>query len=314
MSFSSAAKNEVIHHQPGERCCQIAELSAFLHLNGSIMRGHEISLVMRTENAATARRIFSLLKAQFGISTQISMKENVRFSKGHIFELAISGEDTVRSILSQTGLMRGEFQLNEGINADIVKKKCCKRAFLRGVFLAAGSVANPKKNYHLEFVTRNETFAADLCRLLAGLNLNPKTVLRKDSPVVYLKDGEGIVEFLKLIGANTAILNLENVRILKQVRNDVNRAVNCETANLQKTLDAAYRQAENIRYIEANRGFEKLTPALRQIAELRLENPEASLAELSEMTGENIGKSGINHRLRKLDDIAEKIKVKKGEL
>ncbi|MDP2892721.1 MAG: DNA-binding protein WhiA [Bacillota bacterium] len=313
MSFSSAAKHEIIHNKIGGQCCLAAELCAFLHLNGSIILGSGLSLMLRTEDPATARRVFTLLKALFGIHTGIAMKDSTKFKKGHIFELGVSGEETVKEILHRTGLMKGDAELFPGIAGGVVKKRCCRRAFLRGAFLAAGSVANPEKNYHLEFVTHSSVFAEDICRLLAGFGLHSKTVIRKGSPIVYLKDGEGIVEFLKLIGANNAILELENVRILKQVRNNVNRAVNCETANLQKTLDASYRQAGNIKYLEANYGFDKLSPQLRRIAELRLEYPDATLSELSELAEENIGKSGVNHRLRKLDEIAERIREKKGE-
>ncbi len=316
MSFSSDAKEEIIHHFPKKDCCLLAELSAVLHLNGAITGGSEISLVIRTENPALARRCFLIIKKLFNISAEITAKDNIHFKKGHLYTLAVAGEENTRAILKVCGLTKDEeslFSLIPGIDKKIIRNKCCQRAYIKGTFLGAGSVAKPEKNYHLEFIMPNEEFCGDFRKLLASHGLNPKVVMRKESHILYIKDGEGIVELLRLIGANNAILNLENVRILKQVRNDVNRAVNCETANLQKTLDASYRQLENIRYIETHTGFDRLSPQLREIAELRLENPEATLQEMSDMLPVPIGKSGVNHRLRKLEDIAKTMRERKGD-
>lgn len=316
MSFSSDAKEEIIHHFPKGNCCLIAELSAVLHLNGAITGGIEISLVIHTENPALARRCFQIIKKLFGISAEITAKDYIHFKKGHLYTLTVTGEENTRNILKSCGLMKNEepyITLVRGIDKRIIKKKCCQRAFIKGTFLAVGSVAKPEKNYHLEFIMPNEEFCNDFRKILAAYELNPKVVMRKENHIIYIKDGEGIVGLLRLIGANNAILNLENVRILKQVRNDVNRAVNCETANLQKTLDASYRQVESIRFIERHAGFDRLSPQLREIAELRMENPEATLQELSDMLSIPIGKSGVNHRLRKLEDIASAMKEKEGE-
>lgn len=316
MSFSSDTKEEIIHHYPGSECCLIAELSAILHLSGSISIGSETSLVIHTENPALARRCFQIIKKLYNIIAEVTAKDNQHFNKGHLYMLTITGEKNTRTVLKSCGLMKDEDEfvsLVAGIDANLIKKKCCKRAFIKGTFLGAGSVANPEKNYHLEFIVPNEDFCTGFQKILSGFGLNPKVVIRKDNHIIYIKDGEGIVELLHLIGANNAILNLENVRILKQVRNGVNRAVNCETANLQKTLNASYRQAENIKYIEKMIGFEKLSPQLREIAELRMEYPDATLQELSDMLNFSIGKSGVNHRLRKLEEIAMRIRDRKGE-
>lgn len=316
MSFSSDTKEDIIHHYSGNECCLVAELSAILHLNGSISIGSEISLVIHTENPALARRCFQIIKKLYNIIAEVTAKDNQHFNKGHLYMLTINGEKNSRTVLKSCGLMRdGEesVSLVTGIDTRLIRKKCCKRAFIKGTFLGAGSIANPEKNYHLEFIAPNKDFCMGFQKILASFGLNPKVVIRKDSYVIYIKDGEGIVDLLRLIGANNAILNLENVRILKQVRNDVNRAVNCETANLQKTLNASYRQAENIKYIENMMGFEKLSPQLREIAEMRIEYPDATLQELSDMLDVSIGKSGVNHRLRKLEEIAKRIRDREGE-
>ncbi|MGI5997638.1 MAG: DNA-binding protein WhiA, partial [Lutispora sp.] len=199
-------------------------------------------------------------------------------------------------------------RINNRIPNSIVKKDCCKRAYLRGVFLGGGSISAPEKTYHLEMVTSNETYAKDIKNLINSFGLNAKIVLRKDYFVVYLKEGENIVDFLNIIGAHSALLDLENVRIYKEMRNNVNRLVNCETANLSKTVNAAMRQINNIKYIKEHMGLNKLPKNLRDIAEARLLHQDASLKELGEMLSPAVGKSGVNHRLRKLDELAEQLK------
>ena len=175
-------------------------------------------------------------------------------------------------------------------------------------------MSDPERTYHLEIICHNKILAAELKKLMHDFNLNAKIIKRKGNYVVYLKEGENIVDFLNVIGAHLALLELENIRILKGMRNDVNRIVNCETANLQKTVDASVRQAESIRYIRDNLGFDKLPDNLREIAQLRLQYSDASLKELGEMLEPPLGKSGVNHRLRKLDKIAEDMKNVKGEV
>ncbi len=204
-------------------------------------------------------------------------------------------------------------RLNRTIDVRLIKKRCCKRAYIRGAFLGGGSVSDPEKIYHLEIVTHSDSYANSLCSLINEFGLNAKTIERKNNYVVYLKEGEHIVNLLNIIGAHSALLDLENIRIYKDMRNNINRIVNCETANLSKTINAAVRQIENIRYIEDSYGLSNLSPSLREVAELRLNNPDASLRELGEMLNPPIGKSGVNHRLRKLDKIAEELKNKGGE-
>lgn len=194
------------------------------------------------------------------------------------------------------------------------KKRCCKKSYLKGAFLSAGSMSDPEKTYHLEIISHHRSLAKEVNDLITYFNLNAKVIKRKGYFVVYLKEGENIVDFLNIIGAHGALLELENVRILKEMRNNVNRIVNCETANLQKTVDASIRQVENIKYIRDNLGFDNLPENLVQIAELRLEYSDASLKELGEMLSPTLGKSGVNHRLRKLDEIAENTRLMKGEL
>lgn len=178
-----------------------------------------------------------------------------------------------------------------------------KRTFLRGAFLGGGSISRPASDYHLEMVTGNEDFAQTIIKVMQSFSLKAKLTDRKNEYIVYLKDGESIINFLSVIGAHNAMMELENVRIVKEMRNNVNRAVNCETANLNKVVKAAVRQVSCINYIDEHMGLSELPQGLQDTARLRLQYPDVSLNDLVEYSG-GLGKSGINHRLKKLQDIA----------
>ena len=192
------------------------------------------------------------------------------------------------------------------VDAKFLEKSCCRRAFLRGAFLCAGSVSDPEKGYHLEFVCSKEAKARQLRQVIQGFDIEAKIVLRKKYYVVYIKEGAGIVDLLNVMGAHVALMDLENLRILKEMRNSINRRVNCETANITKTVNAANRQIEDILFLRDHYGLQKLPPALRDMALARLEYPDAPLKELGQRLEPPVGKSGVNHRLRKLSELAEK--------
>lgn len=197
------------------------------------------------------------------------------------------------------------------IHNRLLKQNCCRRAFIRGAFLAAGSVSDPEKSYHFELVSVSKEKAVQLQQILLLFQIDARIVLRKRHYVVYVKEGSQIVALLGLMGAHVSLMQLENVRIVKEMRNSVNRKVNCETANLNKTVSAAVRQVEDIRYIESRVGLYQLADSLEETARLRLEHPDASLKELGDMMSPKVGKSGVNHRLRKLSLMAEQLR--KGE-
>ena len=196
----------------------------------------------------------------------------------------------------------------------VTQQSCCKRAFIRGAFLASGSISDPEKGYHFEIVCSDQQKAEQLQELIRSFQIDAKIVLRKKSYVVYVKEGAQIVDILAVMEANVALMNLENIRILKEMRNSVNRKVNCETANINKTVSAAVKQIEDIRLIERRVGFYSLNEGLAEIAELRLQYPEATLKELGMMLNPQVGKSGVNHRLRKLSEIADELRNDKEEL
>lgn len=314
MSFSSIAKNEICRISEEKDCCQMAELSAILRMSGTIQIFGKQGMGFRitTENPAIARRIFSLLKFEFNIHTDILVKKNSSLKKNNIYMLDVSANLGAKDILIKTGILKenenGIINFSNKIGSEIIKRSCCKRAYIRGAFLGGGSLSNPEKTYHMEFVTNSLEHAEELMKLINSFNLNSKVIQRKYNYIVYLKEGENIIDLLNIIGAHSALLDLENVRIYKEMRNNVNRLVNCETANLNKTVDAAVRQTESIKLIKERTGLKKLPTGLREVAELRLNYPDVSLKELGEMLIPPIGKSGINHRLRKIEKIAEELR------
>ena len=193
------------------------------------------------------------------------------------------------------------------VDSRFIQKSCCRRAFLRGAFLCVGSISDPEKGYHLEFVCTGEIRARQLQRLIQEFDIEARILIRKKYHVVYIKEGAGIVDLLNVMGAHMSLMNLENLRILKEMRNSINRRVNCETANITKTVNAASRQIEDILYLRDHYGLQKLPPALRRMAEVRLEYPDAPLKELGQYLEPPVGKSGVNHRLRKLSELAQQV-------
>ncbi|AEG61804.1 DNA-binding protein WhiA [Desulforamulus ruminis] len=314
MSFSAVTKDELARIIGTKKCCRVAELSALIKMDGSVQISgqKQLSLNIVTENAATARKIFKLVKSLFGLSTEVLVRRKVRLRKNNVYLVRIPPQPGVMEILKALGMVEGGFALSEeGIAEKLVTWDCCRRAYLRGAFLGGGSVNNPEGTYHLEIITDNLPHARDIAGLMQKFNLSAKVSPRKNWYVVYLKGSEQIVECLNHMGAHSALLDFENVRIYKDMRNQVNRLVNCETANLNKTVNAAVRQLDNIQYLADTIGLEKLPRSLREAAELRLQYPDASLKELGELWDPPVGKSGVNHRMRKLERLAEKVRSRK---
>ncbi|NLB42985.1 MAG: DNA-binding protein WhiA [Clostridiales bacterium] len=311
MTFSSKAKNEMCRINMKRSCCKLAELAALIHTSGSVQQGNgkKASLKLTTENASIARRIFMLIKDSYQITPEVLVRRNRRLRKNNSYVLLVPVSKVTSKILEDTCIRMRTIDDNMEIQLDgnplLIRKRCCKRSYLRGAFLGGGSVSDPEKAYHLEFVAHSEKYGEALCELINDLGLHAKMIERKNNFVVYLKEGEHIVNLLSLIGAHTALLNFENIRIYKDMRNNINRIVNCETANLGKTINASIRQIENIEYIRERIGLANLSPSLREIADLRIKYPDACLRELGDMLSPQVGKTGVNHRLRKLDKIAE---------
>ncbi len=308
MSFSADVKNELARVTGEQGCCHTAELASLLRMGGTlIIRGnHNVGINFTSENAAVARKVLTLLKNGFQLKTEVVVKRARRLKKNNSYQVIVVPSAQVAGPLTQLGLMQTNKD-DDNSSKLILRKNCCRRAYLRGAFLGGGSVNKPAGDYHLELVSSNYAFAASLLKVMKAFALPAKLTERKKDFVVYLKDGDAITSFLRIIGAHNALLLFENVRVVKEMRNQVNRIVNCETANLQKTVNAAVRQVEAIRLIERTEGIASLPLVLQETAELRLLYPQATLQELVDHDGGKISKSGINHRLRKLVEIAESI-------
>lgn len=309
MSFASETKKELTNLEI-KPCCLKAELSALIRMNGSLsFSNRNITLDIQTENAAIARRIYTLLKRQYEVSVELLVRKKMRLKKNNVYIVRIVLG--AKAILEDLSILEENFMFVRNIAESLVKKKCCKRSYIRGAFLAGGSVNNPEtSSYHLEIFSMYKEHNDSLCELMNTFQLNSKTLERKKGFITYLKEAEKITEFLNVIGAHQALLRFEDVRIIRDMRNSVNRLVNCETANLNKTIGAAQRQVDNIEYINRRIGLDALPEKLREIARLRVDYQDVTLKELGEMVSSGtISKSGINHRLRKLDEMAEQLRT-----
>ncbi|WP_031547549.1 DNA-binding protein WhiA [Salinicoccus luteus] len=307
MSFASEMKNELTRIEV-DTCCMKSELSALIKMNGALSHFNgEWIINIQTENAAIARRIFSLIRNLYGVEIELLVRRKMKLKKNNVYISRIKKDS--RKVLEDLDIMKGGV-LSHEISDTVKEKECCIRSYLRGAFLAGGSVNNPETSaYHLEIFSLYEEHAKNLTELMNGYELNAKFIERKRGYITYLKEAEKIAEFLSLIGGYQALLKFEDIRIVRDMRNSVNRLVNCETANLNKTISAAMRQVENIQFIDEEIGLEELPERLREIARLRVEHQDVSLKELGEMMSTGvISKSGVNHRLRKLDKIADKLR------
>lgn len=316
MSFSGDVKQELARHMSKARHCMLAEIAGLLQMAGHIHVDSEGNLVIKfqIENAAVARKYFTLIKKTFKISTEVSLRRNTTLKKNQVYMLYITNHKDCMKVLQGTGMMLdvNKRTIREDINPVTIRKTCCRRAYLRGAFLGSGSVSDPEKSYHLEFVHSNEVYAESLKSLINSFNMDSKIVIRKNNYVAYLKEGAQIVDFLNIMGAHIALMELENIRIIKEMRNNVNRLVNCETANLNKTVSASVRQVQDINYLKRTIGLSALPANLEEVSRCRLENPNATLKELGQKLSPPVGKSGVNHRLRKLSEIANQQRKERG--
>ncbi len=225
--------------------------------------------------------------------------------------MAVSEDEDARKVLLAVKLLddRGEIGENLSVVKNLViQNPCCRRAFIRGAFLAAGSISDPERFYHFEIVCAVKDKAKQLQDIMATFGLDARIVARKKYFVVYIKEGNQIADILNVMEASVALMEFENIRILKEMRGSVNRQVNCETANINKTVSAAVKQTRDITFIKETIGFDSLPKNLADVARARLERPEATLKELGESLSPPVGKSGVNHRLRKLSIMAEDLR------
>ncbi len=317
ITFSAKIKKELSRQWAEAKHCQIAEIAAIVSMCGkvSIDSRERYSVKVRTENLSVARKYFTLLRKTFNIKTEVFVTVNKSNENVSYTVIVKKHEDAIKvlrasRLIDSEGEIAEEFSMMKNL---LIQHNCCKRAFIRGAFLATGSMSNPEKSYHIEIVCAAKKKAEQLQNIINSFGLDAKVVVRKKTYVVYLKEGSQIVDLLNIMEAPVALMEMENVRILKEMRNSVNRKVNCETANINKTVSAAMKQVDDIRYIRDTIGLTELPEGLREIAELRLEYPNETLKELGDLLSTPLGKSGVNHRLRKLSEIAEHLKEHREE-
>lgn len=294
MSFSGDVKEELVKVLPGENHCRMAELSALLKFYAKIEKNPSYKIILPGENTYAQRKCFTLLNKTFNIRADISQE-----AEGLKKTQELTGVDAVFEKLDMDSPM------------NLLDRECCKRAYLRGVFLATGFINDPAKAYHFEVLSQEEEYTKLLTYLLSQFNINPKRSVRKKRDVIYLKEAEGIIDVLSVLGAHKSMMDMANARIVRNVRNEVNRRNNCDTANITKAVNAAAKEIEDILFLKNTIGLDALPDTLREIAVLRLEYPESSFTELGKLLDPPVGKSGVNHRLRKISEFAGKEREKK---
>lgn len=317
MGFSNDVKSEVMREQMvRNECCVRAEMCAFFMMAGSIsFRGvGNYALTVSSENAAVVRYGFTQIRQCLGLAPELRTARTTQLGEHLRYQMTVEGDNALKLMQWLDMLDEHSFLgVRREPSAEILKNECCRRAYIKGAFLTNGWVNMPEKAYHLEFAVQDERHAEILTELLEEFEIHAKAALRKTQWVVYVKDYEQLSNALGLLGAYQAYMSLENVKILKQLHNSVNRQMNCDDSNTDKTVRAAAGQIEDIEYIRTHGGLDQMPRPLQQVAEARLSNPDANLTELGMLLDPPIGKSGVNNRLRRLSAFAQKIREARGE-
>lgn len=320
MSFSSDVKGELARLEIKKKEDMLAEISGFLRVSGSIrLNGSgKMSIVASTENPAIARHFKKLIKDYFGSSADLEIGESEapgsgkHYSSGYRYSLKIGHEGKSDRILRETGILmikEGDDYLSDGIYQPIISKKSAKKAYLRGLFLGCGTISDPKKSYHLEFVIKRDGLAQDLKKLIDSfVEMRANISKRKNQNIVYIKKADYISDMLGIMGADFAVMNFENIRLERKIKGEAMRLSNCDNANVDRLITAAERQLKDIELIDKFMGVDNLPLRLNEIANARLKNPSASLTEIGNSLTEPVGKSAVTKRFAKLKEIAEKLK------
>ncbi len=311
MSFAAEARAEIAHAPLDQVCCARAELAAALLASSGIsIHGKAVyRLSLSSSEATIVRRYFSLVKKYFGVTCEIRVSRTDRLSGQTRYQLLFPDEHA-QALLAEARLLDSAalFGVRMSPDPSIFRYACCRTAFLRAAFLFCGTISNPEKSYHIEFAAPSEQFAQSVMETLRYFEIHAKNTCRKSKEVVYLKGSEGVADVLTLLGAHASVLAFENVRIAKELRGSINRQVNCDSSNINRAMMSAEKQIEDIRFIDLELGLDRLPATLRSVAEARMGNPEISLAGLGELMDPPLGKSGVNARLRRIADIAERLR------
>jgi len=308
MSFTSDTKQELltIEQKP---CCDIAMLSALLAVNGHLsLSSAGMGLVFQTTSLPLARKVIKLIKSLYHVEVEVLSKQQLKLKKKAQYQIII--RDKAMKMMRELGLMDEDHGFAYNVDETLIHKECDQRAYLRGAFLASGSINHPgSSSYHLEIASQNETYAESLTELLNEFNLNAKTLTKKKGVISYIKESEKISDFLRIVSATNSLLMFEDERIKRDFVNSITRVMNMELANQNKTLEAADKQLKNIAIIENLLDMSTLSKGIHEAVLLRKKYPEASLVELSELSRDHfnkqISKSGLNHRFRQIDALAK---------
>lgn len=309
MPFSTEVKDELARLMPSRHCCKLAELSALLHMEGALhlVGPHQLALHTESENAAVARKIFTYLKQLFDFAPELRVEKAPRLRGHNCYYLFLEEGERLTHILDELGLLDNRMRPVLGLPGMLTRSYCCGISYLRGAFLGGGYISRPEQPAHLEINVQHVEMAEDLCSLSSRYDLNLHANMRRKMYVVYSKSRGDQVNLLALLGAHKAVLRLESDAIVRELRERVNRRVNSETANLERTVDAAQRQLKDIRHIDDFLGLKELPSSLRDIALVRMEYPEASLRELGGYLQPPISKSAAYHRLLRIHRIASRM-------
>ncbi len=313
MSFSSETKNELARIMPEKKCCMLAEIAGFMRIAGSVQLagGGRFKIIMTTSNAAVARHYKTLIKTYFSVDPLVGLGQEKSPKKGHEYMLYIGPEELSEQILRETGILmvkEGMNFISDGIYDGLIRTKCCRKAYLRGAFLGGGTVNNPEKEYHFEIITGTEVLAKELRRMMNSfVDITAKITERKKGFGVYLKAGEQVRDAIGIMGASQQFFRFDEVMMMKGLKSQTCRINNLDNANIDKALKASENQINCINKIKEKRGLDILSAKLRETAELRLENPDVSIEELGKMMTPPLSKSGINNRLRRIEEIAKEL-------
>ena len=313
MSFASETKNELSRVSPEKKCCMLAEIAGFMRIAGSVQLagGGRFKIIMTTSNAAVARHYKTLIKTYFSVDPLVGLGQEKSPKKGHEYMLYIGPEELSEQILRETGILmvkEGMNFISDGIYDGLIRTKCCRKAYLRGAFLGGGTVNNPEKEYHFEIITGTEVLAKELRRMMNSfVDITAKITERKKGFGVYLKAGEQVRDAIGIMGASQQFFRFDEVMMMKGLKSQTCRINNLDNANIDKALKASENQINCINKIKEKRGLDILSAKLRETAELRLENPDVSIEELGKMMTPPLSKSGINNRLRRIEEIAKEL-------
>jgi hypothetical protein len=312
MTFSKDTKDELAHIVPEKNCCVLAEIAGFIRVCGTIklMGAGKFKVVLTTEHNAVARHYKTLIKAYFDVDSTVEIGRSQAINKGKVYLMSLGPEELSEQILRETGILMlrgGMNYISDGIYEGLIKTKCCRKAYLRGLFLGTGTISNPEKGYQFEIVCDSEILAGDVKRLINGfIDIHAKMVVRKGQYVVYIKAAGQILDILAIMGAHSHYFAFEDIRMKKELVNRANRIQNCDQANIDKTVMASEKQISDIRTVIAQNGMDNLPVKLREIAHLRLENPEASMTEIGAMLNPPLKKAGVNNRFARIAEMAKK--------